>query len=183
MTWRVRHRLRKRAAVLALAVVVPPAALGQRSDVLPTAPSAPATLEDPVARNDRAPAARAGDARLTRSALAVLAAERARPGVAGAMSRSRVSVIQAGPLNARRRRLGVTLWVSLAPAGRDVRASVPGYVPSTAPTGPAYTPRTVRMHVDVLRDALIDVDLTARRVIAFEAGPRSRTISWQPVRR
>jgi hypothetical protein len=34
----------------------------------------------------------------------------------------------------------------------------------------------------VLRDALIDVDLTTRRVIAFEPGPRSRTIIWAPSR-
>jgi hypothetical protein len=147
-----------------------------------TAPSAPAVVEGQTARKDPAPAARAGDARLARSALAVLAAERARPGLAAALSRSRVSVIQAGPLNARRRRLGVTLWVALAAPARDVRATVPGYVPSTSPTGPAYTPQTVRMHVAVLRDALIDVDLSARRVIAFEPGPRSRTISWQPSR-
>jgi hypothetical protein len=176
----------KRAAVLALAVVVPSVALialrsGEADAVsapgvfkstfkVLTAPSATAAGEGQAAGGDRA-----------RDALAVLAAERARPGLAGALSRSRVSVIQAGPLNARGRRLGLTMWVTLATPRRDVRATVPGYLPRSAPTGPAYTPQTVRMHVAVLRDALIDVDLTTRRVIAFEPGPRSRTVSWQPL--
>jgi hypothetical protein len=36
------------------------------------------------------------------------------------------------------------------------------------------------MRVAVLRDALIDVDLSTGRVIAFEPGPRSRTLKWSP---
>jgi hypothetical protein len=144
--------------------------------------SVPQVVEGLPATKDPPPAPRDGDPALARAALAVLAAERSRPGLAAALANSQVSVIQAGPLNARERRLGATLWVALAAPLRDVRTTVPGYVPTTAATGPAYRPQAVSMHVALLRDALIDVDLTTRRVIAFEPGPRSRTITWKPSR-
>jgi hypothetical protein len=147
-----------------------------------TAAGTPTVVEGETATNDPAPAAHDGDAELASSALAVLAAERNRPGLAQALSGARVNLLQSGPLNARGRRLGATIWIAVEAPLRDVRATVPGYAPSAAATGAPYTLQRVRMHVAVLRDALIDVDLTTRRVIAFEPGPRSRTISWAPSR-
>jgi hypothetical protein len=147
-----------------------------------TTSSAPTVVEGLPAVKDPPARSHDGDPRLEHAALGVLAAERSRPGIAAALSGSQVRVIQAGVLNARERPLGATMWVTLVTPLRDVRATVPGYVPSSAPTGPPYRPQTIRMHVAVLRDALIDVDLTTRRVIAFEPGPRSRTISWKPSR-
>jgi hypothetical protein len=144
-----------------------------------TAANVPAVVEGaPATKDGRGPPAR--DERLERDALAVLAAEQARPGVAAVLPRTGLKVIQAGPLNARERPIGETLWVALPSPLLDVRATVPAYVPSTARTGPAYTPQIVRVHVAVLRDALVDVDLTTKRVIAIEPGPRSRTLSWKP---
>ena len=150
-------------------------------DVRTTA-QAPAAVEGRPALTDAPQDPRDSDVRLQQTALGVLAAERGRPGLAAALSNARLNVIQAGPLNARGRRLGATLWVGLAAPLHDVRATVPGYVPSSAAGGPAYTPQSVSMHVAVLRDALVDIDLTTRRVIAFEPGPRSHTLSWKPSR-
>lgn len=70
------------------------------------------------------------------------------------------------------------MLVDLAAPRRDVRTTVPAYVPSTHGADAPYTLQRVRMHVALLRDVLIDVDLGSRRVIAFEPGPRSQTVSW-----
>jgi hypothetical protein len=60
---------------------------------------------------------------------------------------------------------------------------VPDYVPADGGSGqPPYTLQRVRMHVAALRDALIDIDLDRGRVIAFEPGPRSRSLVWSPSR-
>jgi hypothetical protein len=147
-----------------------------------TTARAPAIVEGEPAVTDAPPDPRDGDVALRQAALDVLAAERAQPGLAAVLLDARLELIQAGPLNARGRRIGATLWVALPTPLRDVHATVPHYVPSSAAGGRAYSPQNVRMHVAVLRDALIDVDLTTQRVIAFEPGPRSHTISWKPSR-
>jgi hypothetical protein len=142
---------------------------------------APAAIEGEPARVDAPADPHDGDIQLRQTALGVLAAERARPRLAAALGNAQLTVLQAGPLNAHGRRLGATLWLALPAPLRDVHATVPSYVPSAAAAG-GYTRQSVRMHVAVLRDALIDIDLTTRRVIAFEPGPRSHTLSWKPSR-
>jgi hypothetical protein len=143
---------------------------------------APAAIEGRPARRDAAAVPPSGDVQqLQQTALGVLAGERTRPGLAAALGNARLNVIQAGPLNAHGRRLGATLWLALATPLRDVRATVPGYVPSAAAAG-GYTRQRINMHVAILRDALVDIDLTTRRVIAFEPGPRSHVLSWKPSR-
>jgi hypothetical protein len=57
---------------------------------------------------------------------------------------------------------------------------VPAYIPAPRRASAPYNGQVVRMHVKTLRDVLIDVDLSNRRVIAFEPGPRSETLSWSP---
>jgi hypothetical protein len=57
---------------------------------------------------------------------------------------------------------------------------VPAYVPVVGSGNVRYITQQVQMRVAVLRDALVDVDLSSRRVISFEPGPRSRTLSWTP---
>jgi hypothetical protein len=59
---------------------------------------------------------------------------------------------------------------------------VPAYLPTAAGAAVPYTRQIVDVHVTVLRDALIDVDLDAGRVISFEPGPTSRTASWSESR-
>jgi hypothetical protein len=116
-----------------------------------------------------------------RSALKVLAtARRGAGGVAGALGSARVTVLQAGRLDAPKGRLGVTLLVAVTPYQSDVRAVVPAYVPVAGSGGVRYQRQQVRIHVAVLRDALIDVDLASGRVISIEPGPSSRTLSWSP---
>jgi hypothetical protein len=143
---------------------------------------APAAVEGEPARMDAPADPHDSDLRLRQTALGVLAAERTRPGLASALGNARLNVIQVGPLNAHGRRLGATLWLALASPLRDVRATVPGYLPSAAAGAGGYTRQSVSLHVGLLRDALVDIDLTTRRVIAFEPGPRSHTLSWKPSR-
>jgi hypothetical protein len=103
-------------------------------------------------------------------------------GIAAALASARVTVTEAGPLVAPGRRLGVTMLVALTPPRYDVQAVVPAYVPIVTSGSVRYATQQVRMNVAVLRDALIDVDLASGRVITFEPGPRSRTLSWSPSR-
>jgi hypothetical protein len=144
---------------------------------------APAVLEgELVGKLPARPRAPHGDPRLERSALRVLGSERRSGGLARALGSARLRVVQVGDLNARGRRLGATMLVDLVTARRDVRATVPAYIPATSDSGAPYTAQRVRMRVAVLRDALIDIDLGRRRVIAFEPGPRSKALSWSPSR-
>jgi hypothetical protein len=124
--------------------------------------------------------ARHGDARLERAALRVLGSERRSGGLAQALGTVRLTTVQVGDLTARGRRLGATMLVDLVEPRRDLWATVPAYVPVEGDSGAPYTPLHARMHVAVLRDALIDIDLVRRRVIAFEPGPRSKCLSWSP---
>lgn len=127
-----------------------------------------------------APPPRHGDARLERAALRVLGSERRSGGLAQVLGTARLTTVQVGDLNARGQRLGATMLVDLAEPKRDLRATVPAYVPVEGDSGAPYTPQRVRMHVAVLRDALIDIDLGRRQVIAFQPGPRSESLSWSP---
>jgi hypothetical protein len=123
---------------------------------------------------------RHGDPGLERAALHILGSERRSGALAQALGAVRLTAVQIGNLNARGRRLGATMLVDLAEPRRDLWATVPSYVPVEGGSGTPYTPQTVRMHAAVLRDALIDIDVGRRRVIAFEPGPRSRSLSWSP---
>jgi hypothetical protein len=141
----------------------------------------PALTEgEPVGTLPAAAPASPRDARLERAALRVLGSERSSGGLAQALGTGRLSVVQVGDLNARGERLGATMLVDLVEPRHDLWASVPGYIPVEGHSGPAYTPQRIRMHVAVLRDALIDIDLDRRRVIALEPGPRSKSLSWSP---
>jgi hypothetical protein len=119
-------------------------------------------------------------AAIERSALDVLAAERRSGGLAAALGAASVRVIHAGNLNVYGRPLGTAMLVELVPPRRNVRATVPDYIPAPKRSGAPYTRQRVRMHVKALRDVLIDVDLSNRRVIALEPGPHSETLSWSP---
>jgi hypothetical protein len=110
----------------------------------------------------------------------VLTSARSGGGVADALGSASVTVMQAGRLDALGRRLGVTLLVSITPPRYNLRATVPAYVPVVDSGTVRYTTQQVQMHVAVLRDALIDVDISTGRVITFEPGPQSRTLSWAP---
>jgi hypothetical protein len=118
--------------------------------------------------------------RLRGDAMSVLTSARRGGGIAAALGSSRVSVVRAGRLDAGGRRLGVTLLVKVTPPVYDVRVTVPAYVPLVTSGTVRYTTQEVQMHVGVLRDALVDVDLSTRRVITFEPGPHSSTSGWSP---
>ncbi|MDX6689807.1 MAG: hypothetical protein QOG15_1264 [Solirubrobacteraceae bacterium] len=81
-----------------------------------------------------------------------------------------------GALRAGGHRLGATALLSLPTPRRDVRATLPGYVPA----GSGYRPQSVQLTATVLRDLLVDIDLQRGRVIAVQPGPRSQTARWQP---
>jgi hypothetical protein len=140
----------------------------------------PAVTEGKTVGKQPPPAAPERRPRLERAALRVLELERRRGGLAQALGTVRLTVVQVGDLTARGRRVGATMLVDLGSPRRDLWATVPGYVPAKGGSGPPYAPQRVRMHVAVLRDAMIDIDLGRRRVIAFEPGPRSRALSWSP---
>jgi hypothetical protein len=144
---------------------VPPTREGRTISKLPAPPPSPGV-----------------PARLRRAALGVLTAARRGGAVGAALGHASVSVAQAGRLDAVGRRLGVSMLVTVTPPLHDVRATVPAYVPVVGSGGVHYRTQQVQMHIAVLRDALIDVDLTTRKVITFEPGPRSRTLSWSPSR-
>jgi hypothetical protein len=141
----------------------------------------PAVFEaKPVGRLPAGPGAPPIRADLERSALQVVAAERRGGRLAGALAGARLRVVLIGVLNVNGRRIGATMLVSLLPPARDVRATVPAFIPGDFAADPPYTLQRVRMHVAVMRDALIDVDLGKRRVIAFEPGTRSQALGWSP---
>jgi hypothetical protein len=146
-----------------------------------TVRSIPSVREsDPVGRAPAPPTAPIPDAARERAALAVLAQERRRAPLVAALGNVRLRVVEVGDLDRLGRRLGATLLVELVAPRRDVRATVPAFIPSPDGGGAPYTLQRVRIRVAVLRDALIDLDLGQRRLIAFEPGPGSRTTSWSP---
>jgi hypothetical protein len=156
-------------------------AVGIQGFSVRTVTQLPAVREgEPVGELPSAPPPRHWDARLERAAFRVLGSERRTGGLAKVLGTARLTAVQLGDLNARGRRLGATMLVDLVEPRRDLWATVPAYVPVEGDSGPSYTPQHVRMHVAVLRDALIDIDLGRRRVIAFEPGPRSESLSWSP---
>lgn len=117
--------------------------------------------------------------RLRAGGLRALTAIRRRGVLDGLLGSVPMNVLQAGPLKVNGLPLGASLLLQLRIARRNVRATVPDYVP--APHLPAgYRAQTVRVEATVLRDLLVDVDLNRRRVIAVEPGPQSQTKLWQP---
>jgi hypothetical protein len=151
----------------------------RRFDVRSVARVPPAAETEPL-RAVTSPPPSPQTGRLARDAGRVLEQERASPRLAGALGGARLTVVQVGELNVNGLPLGATMLVRLVAPRRDVSAVVPGYVPSDGDTSAPYRAQRVRMRVDVLRDALIDIDLATRRVIGFEPGPGSRTASWAP---
>jgi hypothetical protein len=128
-----------------------------------------------------APPASGVAARVRRSALGVVSAARRSGVIDAALGSARLAVLQVGPLQAPGRRAGVTMLVALTPPRQNVSATVPAYVPIVdSGGGVRFLTQQVSMHVAVLRDALIDVDLSTGRVITFEPGPASRTSGWSP---
>jgi hypothetical protein len=118
--------------------------------------------------------------RMRGDAVSALTSARRGGEIAAVLGSSRVSVVRAGRLDAGGRRLGVTLLLDITPPVHDVSATVPAYVPVVTSGNVRYVTQQVQMHAVVLRDALVDVDLSRRRVITFEPGPRSRTSGWSP---
>jgi hypothetical protein len=147
-----------------------------------TVASFPTVIEggDPVAKLPAGPGTPSGAGQLGQSALRILAAERRGGGVAAALGGSRIVPIQLGNLNVRGRRIGATMHVDLFPAPQNVSATVPAFIPGDPRARVPYALQTVRMRVAVLRDALIDIDVGRRRVIAIEPGPRSHALQWSP---
>jgi hypothetical protein len=84
--------------------------------------------------------------------------------------------VQIGALGMAGRGVGVTALLELPAPRRNVRATVPGYVP----TGGGYRVQSVAFTAVVLRDLLVDLDLRRGRVIAAEPGPGSQTSRWDP---
>jgi hypothetical protein len=170
------------AAGVVAGVVIALVAGSSRIEVRTAAPVPPLAEGEPVRGLPARPGGHRGDARLERSALEVIRTERRGGGLAQALGAAPLKIVQVGDLNANGRGFGATLLVDLPTPRRNVRATVPAYIPATGDSGSPYTAQRVRMHVAVLRDALIDVDLRSGKVIAFEPGPRSTALSWSPSR-
>jgi hypothetical protein len=121
----------------------------------------------------------ASDRRLRASGLRVFLALR-RQGVLDALLGSaRLNFSEAGRLTVNGRPVGASLLLELSGVRRNVRATVPAYVPA-ANSSAGYRAQVVRLNAPVLRDLLVDVDLRSDRVIALEPGPRSQTKVWAP---
>jgi hypothetical protein len=130
---------------------------------------------EPVAQRAHAPARPAVSAADRRRTLAIIDTE-ARSGVLReVLGSARYGVEQVGRLRrARGADVGTTVLLSLFADRTGVRAPVPAYVPD-AHAASGYGLRRVTLSAPVLRDLLVDVDLTKGRVIAADPGPRSRT--------
>jgi hypothetical protein len=112
-----------------------------------------------------------------RAALRLFAAARGTRPLRALLGTAAVRVRAAGTLRDGARIVGATLFLQLPAARKNVAAVVPGYVPGRSSAGP-YVPQTVDLRVATLRDLLVDVDLTRRRVISVEPGPASVTRFW-----
>jgi hypothetical protein len=121
----------------------------------------------------------ASERRLRTSGLRVLSALRRRGSLDALLGTARLHVSEAGELKVNGRSLGVSLLLELSGVRRNVRATVPAYIPATNFSS-GYRAQTVRLQAPVLRDLLVDVDLDRNRVIALEPGPRSQTKVWAP---
>jgi hypothetical protein len=143
----------------------------------------PAVTESrPTANTPDAPPIPADGGPLGRAALGIVAAERRNGTLPRGLGSAQLTLTQVGSLNVRGQPLGATLLVSFVPPVQNLRATVPSYLPTAPGAARPYSDQVVKLHVTVLRDALIDVDLGAGRVISFEPGPGSRTASWSESR-
>jgi hypothetical protein len=152
-------------SVASLRVRVLPRFPGVTEAEPPSSPRGAAALDRPAL-----------SARARRAALRLLAPH---PGLRTLLGGARTRVRAAGTLRDGRRAIGVTLLLELPISRRDAVATVPGYVAARNPQTP-YVARTVSLHVKVLRDLLVDVDLVRHRVIDIEPGPRSVTKKFTP---
>ncbi|MDX6698594.1 MAG: hypothetical protein QOE65_1991 [Solirubrobacteraceae bacterium] len=135
---------------------------------------------EPVARRAGPPARPSVGSRDRRRALAVVERERRWGVLRGVLGLSFYEVAQVGRLRGvRGSDVGATLLLSL-PVARSVRAQVPAYVPD-ARAASGFRLRQVTLSAPLLRDLLVDVDLTKLRVVAAEPGPRSSTDGAQGV--
>jgi hypothetical protein len=125
------------------------------------------------------PRSEATERRMRTSGLRVLFALRRRGFLDALLGPARLRVTEAGELSVSGRPLGASLLLDLSGARRNVRATVPAYVPA-ANSSSGYRAQIVHLRATVLRDLLVDVDLDRNRVIAIEPGPRSQTKAWAP---
>jgi hypothetical protein len=131
---------------------------------------------EPVARRaTRATPPAIGVAQRQRT-LAVIDRERRSGVLRAVLGRTPYTVAAIGELSRGRQRAGTTILLELARPRRSVTADVPGYRPDRGPAG--YRSGTIALSAPVLRDLLVDLDLTRSRVIAVEPGPGSRTDAW-----
>jgi hypothetical protein len=136
---------------------------------------------EPVARRAGAPARSSVSASDRRRALAVIERERVWGVLRGVLGSSLYEVSEVGRLRGGRgEELGAAVLLSLPVARTRVRAQVPAYVPDARATS-GFRLRQVTLSAPLLRDLLVDVDLTRLRVVAAEPGPRSRTDGAQGV--
>lgn len=116
---------------------------------------------------------------LGRASMRVLAALRRTGSLDALLGATRLRAVEAGELQVNGRPLGASLLLELTRARRNVAAIVPEYVPA-ANRPPGYLTQSATLRATVLRDLLVDVDLSRDRVIALEPGPRSQTKAWTP---
>jgi hypothetical protein len=135
---------------------------------------------EPVVRRAGRPARPPVSAGDRRRALAVIERERRWGVLRGVLGSSFYDVAEVGRLRGGRARdVGVTVLLTL-PVARAARAQVPAYVPE-ARAASGFRLRQVTLSAPLLRDLLVDVDLTNLRVVAAEPGPSSRTDGAQGV--
>jgi hypothetical protein len=130
---------------------------------------------EPVARRASGPARPSVSPGKLRRALAVIDRERGFGVLRAVLGPSLYQVSEVGRLRGGGGPdVGTTVLLSLPADRMHVRALVPAYVPDPrASTGFRLT--QVTLSAPVLRDLLVDVDLTTQQVVAAEPGPRSRT--------
>jgi hypothetical protein len=137
----------------------------------------PATVQVKRSRLPVAPPSAALRAQPRRAALALVARARRTGPLRSLLGATPLRVRAAGTLRNGREIIGATLFLQLIAPRRDVAAVVPSYIPGLGAVTP-YVPRLASIQISTLRDLLIDVDLTTRRIISIEPGPASTVTSW-----
>jgi hypothetical protein len=106
--------------------------------------------------------------------LALIERERRSGALRAVLGSSPYTVEQVGRLQRGPRRVGTTALLELRRARSNVRATVPGYLPAPRATA-GFQARRLTLSAPVLRDLLVDVDHSGRRLLAVQPGPRSST--------
>ncbi len=144
--------------------------------------SLPALREaEPVTKTAPPTASRGLSPSIRRAALGVLATQRRQSALAALIGTGTPRLREVGTLRDGARAIGATLLLDLARPRRNVRATLPGYAPGPA-RGRPYASQPIELRATVVRDLLVDIDTTRRRVIAVQPGPRSATTRWTPLR-